>query len=197
MVSQTEKKMKSDGILLAIKALKEKLAELERRQNEREENRGFSEGGASVESSDKEGAEDAADITNQIAAMTEELEGFEEQAAEIAVQDDVVKAASEDSAPSENTDSISPTSDDLEAVAEQYRAWGIDCEVGVSQKGDPAIVVKNPGDFQGQNLLEMTSDNLDKMVSDIGHPGNSPQATEIKDMVKGQENSRGGATPSH
>lgn len=187
----TEKKMKSDGVSAAIKALKEKLAELERRQNEREQNRGFSEGGASVKSSNKEGAEDAADIANQIAAMEEELEAFEEKAAEIAGQDDVAEAASEDSAPSENTDTISPTVNDLEAVAEQYRSWGIDCEV----EGDAAIVVKNPGDFQGQNLLEMNSDSLDKMVNDIGHPGNSPQATEIKDMTKGQENSRGGATP--
>ncbi len=126
MLSATEKKMKSDGIFSAIKALKEKLAELERRQNEKETNRGFSEGGASVESSDKEGAEGAVDIVNQIAAMEKELGEFEEKAAEIAARDDVVKAASEDSA---------LTSDDLEVVAEQYRALGIDCDVGVSQGG--------------------------------------------------------------
>lgn len=190
MLSATEKKMKSDGIFSAIKALKEKLAELERRQNEREKNRGFSEGGASVKSSDEKGAEDEADIANQIAALSEQLEGFEEKAAEIADPNGDVEGDD----PSENTNSISPTADGLEAVAEQYRAWGIDCEVGVSESGDAAIVVKNSGEFLGKNLLEMSSDSLDKMVSEIGNPGNSPRASEVE-LISGQ--TRGGETPPH
>ncbi len=189
---QSENRMKSDGIFSAIKSLREKLAQLQRWQNEKEQNRGFSEGGTSQKS--PENQKEDKDIGDQISFLEEQLTDFERQKSELSDEQDHEIQTNENIAEEQNAQSLEIN--DLEIVAEKYRAWGIDCEVGVLGSGEVKITVKNPGNFEGANLLEMSQDNLEKMVNEIGgdKPSASCSAIEARSMDK--EKSRDGGVRS-
>ncbi len=168
MEKRKKHKIKFDGIYGAIKSLKTKLEELQKWQNEKENNRGFSQGGSSVKSSSK-GEMTQEEIDAQIAMIEEEINKFEEQIEDMTKEvDDIVDDLNADIFP-ENK-SISPESEnheDLEQVAELFRKRGIDCEVKISKDGKAGIIVKERGDYEGQDLLDMSKDQLNEMIDEI------------------------------
>jgi len=56
--------------------------------------------------------------------------------------------------------------DEMENLAKEYRAFGIDCEVVAGENGFE-ISVKNAGGFEGENLLEMSARDVSDLLEEI------------------------------
>lgn len=163
---------KAAASVSAISALKMKLEELKKRkaqegeeektdrQNEKENVRGFTDGGAST---DKE-KEVEKDLDAQISYIENELSEFEVrmQSAILDLQEvvaDMRKAAVDNEFNINNQD-------DMENLADQYRALGVDCEVNLGKNGYE-INVTNDGSFAGENLLEMSARDVAELLDEI------------------------------
>jgi len=177
-------KIKLSGLYAAVKSLEEKLADLHKRQNERENVRGFSEGGSSIKSS---GYENDADIAAQIAMIEAQIREAEEQINNITQEvEEVVDEMGNDGVDLKLPEGGGNDAQmhDLEEAADFYRGYGIECEVQILENGDGEINVTNPGDYQGKNILAMSPDELTKMLGDIGGEKDEPEKTAEKTASK-------------
>lgn len=176
-------KIKLGGLFAAIKSLEEKLADLHKRQNEREEVRGFSLGGSSIKST---GQENDKDIAAQIAMIEAQIHEAEEQIENISNEvDEVVDGMENEVVNFKSLDGGNGgQAHDLEATADFYRGYGIECEVRILENGDGEINVKNPGNYQGKNILDMSKDQLEDMMDEIGEEEKDAQKTAEKENQK-------------
>ena len=167
-------KIKFTGLGYAIKSLEEKLRDLQKHQMEKEQVRGFNEGGASIDKSEQ-------DLTSHIAEIESQLREFENEREELLQQIDQIIVDLSDDIVTEN-EPFAAVSDEYEAIADFYRHWGIDCEVEMLEGGNARIVVNNPGAYEGEDLLTMSQEELEEMLDEIGEE--KPQENEKE---KGQE----------
>lgn len=151
-------KMKFDGKISAIKALKEKLADVNQRWHEASR---FKEG-------DIEAIEEEAEFLKaQIAEFESALHGMHEEIQNIV--DEMSEFNEMQDMQQESVREAKRAADmqDMEKIANHYREYGIDCEVEIGSDGRFEINVKNDGNFSGQNLLEMSADQLMDLVEEV------------------------------
>ena len=177
-----------DGFRSAFDSLEKKLRELrdlhnlQKHQNEKENVRGFSEGGSSVKSSGKGDAE-VADIEAQISMIEEQMREIEDAVETMSEELDEVITELGGETNSQKAQKENPGQEyqeQLEQVAQKYRDRGIDCEVEIGEDGAFGIKVKEPGKYQGQDLLEMTENELKEMIDELAEE-KAPQEDKEKE----------------
>ena len=163
MTQSFRDKMRFNGNLSAMEALKLKLAELNDRKNEKERVRGFSEGGSSikVDEEEKDLAAQIAMIESEMAQLVEENEGVKSEL------DEVIGGMQESVAEQQLVqDDGSNGVQQMKEMADKFRAVGIECEVTINGAGKFEINVTTPGKFEGANLLGMSADKLQDVADE-------------------------------
>jgi hypothetical protein len=179
-------KMKFDGKITAIKALKKKLNDVNQRWHEASR---FKEGDLEAIEQEAEFLKaQIAEFENELHEMHEEIKEVVDEMSEFREMQDMQQETLRDA-------KIISDAQDMEKVADRYRGYGIDCEVEVGRDGKFEINVKNPGKFEGQNLLEMSAEKLMDLVEDVEKQEveaekEQEKSSKTKEKEQGQEKSR-------
>lgn len=154
------------GLEITIASLKAKMAELEKnRKNDKEDVRGFSDGGSSIKSEDRS---DEKYITSEIATTEERLlilgaqkdlnEIFEKAAKERILENDEDDGKGGGSFKYQSREQAARRAQE---IIEKYKTLGFSCEVSESKNGDIEIKVQLPKELEGKkNPLEMSETEL-------------------------------------
>lgn len=179
-----------NGVRVTIKSLDTKLDALNR-QNEKEEMKGFAEGGTAIDDS-----EEAEDLAEQIAMIERQKTEIQERELKKLSEEGIKKDGMRSSAESgekragdeifQSCSSPAETENLAAAVEKKLRALGLKCDISKS-KGVITVTVDMPDRFKGQDPLRMSEDTLreakEELDSAKDQPGSSPQPSSWAEYV--------------
>jgi hypothetical protein len=187
MAKFSHSKMKFSGNLSAIEALRLKLADLYDRKNEKERVRGFDDGGTAVDEEEQDLDAQIAQLENDMSKLEQEREELQ---AELEGVVDEMQGFSEFQDTQQSARDAGNVEDEMEKMADKYREYGIDCEVEINGEGRFEINVKTPGKFEGDNLLEMSAEDLMDLVDEIEEQQLAEEKMKEAEPEKGADKGR-------
>jgi hypothetical protein len=186
-----------NGVRVTLKSLDAKLNALNR-QNEKEEVRGFTDGGVAIDD------EEAKDLAAQVAMIEQQKKEIRERELKKFVEEGgkegVVSRGGESSKKGagdeifQSCSSFAETESLAAAVEKKFRALGLKCDISKSKGGVITVTVDMPDRFKGQDPLKMSEDMLIKAKEELDsakdQPSSSPKPSSWAEYVLQQRENK-------
>lgn len=199
MAAQTNRTIETarrNGVRVTLKSLEAKLDALNR-QNEKEEVRGFTDGGAAVDD------EEAKDLAEQVAMIEQQKKEIQERELKKFIEEGgkegVVSRGGESSKKEagdeifQSCSSFAETENLAAAVEKKFRALGLKCDISKS-KGVITVTVDMPDRFKGQDPLRMSEKTLleakEELDSAKDQPSPNPKPSSWAEYVLQQRENK-------